>query len=94
MRQYGLFALLLTIFLVLPAVVNAAEQVKQNPVVKCERPAAEYLKDAEMLQRKSVGKEKEIDPSRGSGIFSNGTVAARTSLELYKVCSELEKVGR
>lgn len=90
MRPYRLFALLLAILFVFPAAVNAAERDKQNPVVKCERPAAEYLKEAEALQKEGVFRNR----SGSYTAFDAWTLAARTSLELYKVCSALERGDR
>lgn len=90
MRRYGLFALLLAILLVVfPAAVNAAERDKQNPVVKCQRPAVEYLKDAEKIY-----KERRIGESKNFVYLEHVSQVVRASLELYKVCSELEKGDR
>lgn len=87
MRRHRLFALLLAFIFVLPAAVNAAEQVKQNSVVKCERPAVEYLKEAERLYPPAIPKSKTSDYAG----YRSSALATLSALELYKICSEIEK---
>lgn len=87
MRRYGLFALLLAILFVFPVAVNATERVKQNPVIKCEKPAVEYLKDAEKFYRNTLSRDKNyMYQGYGQGVLA--------ALKLYEVCSELERNDR
>lgn len=87
MRRYGLFVLLLAILFAFPAAVNAAERDKQNTVVKCEKPAVEYLKDAERLYRNSFPGDKTY-------MYTNTGQNILAVLKFYEICSELERNKR
>ena len=85
------FLVILSVLTVATSTKTSAQPVKLGPVVKCEKSSAEYLKDAEMLQKESVRRDQN---GKLYNVRKSYTLAAQTTLKFYEVCFELERYGR
>ena len=81
MRRYALIALLLTALFTLSVPVIGMAQINRISPVKCERPSAEYLKEAEKLQKEAISTNQRVNPSRASQL----SVSVMALLKFYEV---------
>lgn len=67
---------------------EANSDKNRDSVVKCDKPSAKYLKEAEKLQKKLS--KYNHNSTRASRI----SMSLLATLELYEICSELERNNR